>query len=159
MRPLVFYFKKKTKEKFFLCIKNTASSSEISDAQYKQILHLIQAGFKELNASSTSFVMSSTWISANTVHAAGTIKFFVFHRFQNLPLESKVDSWFWYNGSHYFISWLLTNITIINFVLHLPNDNEAKVTHIGTMILHQDITLDKILCVSHSIIICCQFQD
>lgn len=59
-----------------LPVNTSATSSEFSEAQCKQIMQLIQAGFKELNTPSHS---SATWNSANTVFTVGISTMYACH--------------------------------------------------------------------------------
>lgn len=63
-----------------------SGSSEFSEAQCKQIMQFIQAGFKDLIIIPS---FSTPQNVSKTVHSAGTLPMYAFHSCHTLSLESK----------------------------------------------------------------------
>nr|XP_017216853.1 PREDICTED: uncharacterized protein LOC108194418 [Daucus carota subsp. sativus] len=111
----------------------------LSDAQYKNLVQMLQSGMKSSAATSTP---AQTWSTANTVHFAGNFQ-------PALDIESNTH-WILDSGATDHITScfnLLHNPQLCNSMLHLPNGQSALVTHFGDVSLTPDITLHHVLCV------------
>ncbi|KAL8088765.1 hypothetical protein AgCh_038520 [Apium graveolens] len=121
------------------------NSTIFSDSQYKQILQMIQASFKDLYSSGAPAV---GWgASANTVHAAGMHQHFV--GYTNCQNTNSM-MWIIDSGATDHITLflhLLTDVQPFQSSLHLPNGNSADITHVGRVVLTSDLILDHVLCV------------
>lgn len=127
-------------------VTNTSTQSQVldmkdtcgvSEGQYNQLLQMLQHNMKPTTPDSQS---SFSWPSANSVHLAGTLT-------QSSSLDSNyiIDSGATDHITAHF-SYLI-DPTHCNVLLHLPNGQYIRVTHIGTVKFRTGLILHQVLCV------------
>lgn len=103
---------------------------------------MIQTGIREMNNSNSS-TYTGWHSSANTFHAAGITKHFVgYTHYQES--ESTIDPSATDDITPHIN--LLADKQEFNSILHLSNGNTAAITHIGKIILYNNIILENVLC-------------
>lgn len=117
-----------------------------SNSQYKQLMAMIQNGFKEMSSHTHQASSANVWSATSSMPAAGTLMHFVSHATHSLPFTS--DMWILDSGATDHITPhfnLLTNPRLVNTSLHLPNGQMTSVTHVGNITLHNSIVLTDVL--------------